>query len=180
MTEVTHNTDARSNLKPIETIYKDFRFRSRLEARWAIFFDALGLSWDYEVEGVNLYRYGWYLPDFYLPQVKLFCEVKPIYIDDTEIDINKYKAFVSQTGFAIMLLQGTPDFKFYQCFFKFENEVCEDLKFVSHYHNYPNEEHRFYGCPGCGDPIEERLVDDKYKQAVALARSARFEHGENQ
>ena len=28
------------SIKPIETNYKGYRFRSRLEARWAVFFDA--------------------------------------------------------------------------------------------------------------------------------------------
>ena len=28
-------------LKPIDTEYKGYRFRSRLEARWAVFFDAM-------------------------------------------------------------------------------------------------------------------------------------------
>ena len=33
-----------SNIKPIETIYNGYRFRSRLEARWAVLFDALGVE----------------------------------------------------------------------------------------------------------------------------------------
>lgn len=45
------NTDVASGIsshriKPIETKYKGYRFRSRLEARWAVFFDALGISWE--------------------------------------------------------------------------------------------------------------------------------------
>ena len=32
-------------MKPIETVYKGFKFRSRLEARWAVFFDACGVRW---------------------------------------------------------------------------------------------------------------------------------------
>ena len=31
-------------IKPIETNYNGFRFGSRLEARWAIFFDMIGLK----------------------------------------------------------------------------------------------------------------------------------------
>ena len=31
-------------IKSIETKYNGFRFRSRLEARWAIFFDMVGLK----------------------------------------------------------------------------------------------------------------------------------------
>lgn len=41
-------------IKAIETSYKGYRFRSRLEARWAVFFDALGIEWEYEKEGYDL------------------------------------------------------------------------------------------------------------------------------
>ena len=51
-------------IKAIETFYKGYYFRSRLEARWAVFFDALGLDWDYEVEGYELSDGRYYLPDF--------------------------------------------------------------------------------------------------------------------
>lgn len=65
-----------SNLKPIETTYNGYRFRSRLEARWAVFFDALGFSWEYEKEGFDLNGTP-YLPDFYLPQWGAWVEIKP-------------------------------------------------------------------------------------------------------
>ena len=51
-------------IKPIETVYKGCRFRSRLEARWAVFFDALGVEWEYEPEGFELPSGRRYLPDF--------------------------------------------------------------------------------------------------------------------
>jgi hypothetical protein len=35
-------------LKAIETVYKEYRFRSRIEARWAVFFDTLEVEWEYE------------------------------------------------------------------------------------------------------------------------------------
>lgn len=41
-------------IKAIETQYKGYRFRSRLEARWAVFFDVLGIQWEYEPEGFDL------------------------------------------------------------------------------------------------------------------------------
>src|SRR6266480_2904508 len=63
-------------MQAIETVYKGYRFRSRLEARWAVFFDALGEEWQYEVEGFELPS-GRYLPDFYLPKRKTYVEVKP-------------------------------------------------------------------------------------------------------
>jgi len=54
-------------IKAIETRYKGYRFRSRLEARWAVFFDTLGIEWEYEKEGYDLGDAGLYLPDFWLP-----------------------------------------------------------------------------------------------------------------
>lgn len=53
-------------MQAIETVYKGYRFRSRLEARWAVFFDAMGIKWEYEKEGYDLDGV-WYLPDFWLP-----------------------------------------------------------------------------------------------------------------
>jgi hypothetical protein len=67
-----------SEIKPIETRYKGYRFRSRLEARWAVFFDALGIDYQYEPQGFIVgYDHRPYLPDFLLPKYNLYCEVKP-------------------------------------------------------------------------------------------------------
>jgi hypothetical protein len=41
-------------IKLIETLYRGYRFRSRLEARWAVFFDVAGVAWQYEPEGFDL------------------------------------------------------------------------------------------------------------------------------
>lgn len=51
-------------VKAIQTVYKGYKFRSRLEARWAVFFDTLGVDWEYEVEGFELGDGVYYLPDF--------------------------------------------------------------------------------------------------------------------
>ena len=52
-------------MRPIETEYHGYRFRSRLEARWAVFFDALGVEWRYEPEGYEQDdSTNRYLPDF--------------------------------------------------------------------------------------------------------------------
>lgn len=63
-------------IKSIQTQYNGYLFRSRLEARWAVFFDELGIKYEYETEGYDLGELGWYLPDFYLPEEKWFVEVK--------------------------------------------------------------------------------------------------------
>lgn len=62
-------------LKAIETTFMGYKFRSRLEARWAVFFDHLGIEWQYEPEGFDLNGL-YYLPDFWLPQQQCWYEVK--------------------------------------------------------------------------------------------------------
>ncbi|MDM7986232.1 MAG: hypothetical protein QUS13_02740 [Smithella sp.] len=64
------------NVKAIETIYRGYRFRSRLEARWAVFFDALVVPFEYETEGFVLDDGTKYLPDFWLPTLKMWFEAK--------------------------------------------------------------------------------------------------------
>ena len=87
-------------VKAIETSYKGYHFRSRLEARWAVFFDTLGIPWKYEDQGYQKEVYDEdspiadadpgsvpygskivrYLPDFFLPrrygEEGIFVEVK--------------------------------------------------------------------------------------------------------
>lgn len=70
--------------KPLasEVSYSGRIFRSRLEARWAILMDLLEINWDYEPchyqVGPDLY----YLPDFYLPEHRVWLEVKgPAFLD---------------------------------------------------------------------------------------------------
>lgn len=66
-----------AKLVPIETSYGDVLFRSRLEARWAVFFDLLGVKWLYEPEGFVLPSGARYLPDFFLPDLDIWAEIKP-------------------------------------------------------------------------------------------------------
>lgn len=58
----------------IPTTYKNIRFRSRLEARWAAFFDRCGWKWSYEPLDL-----AGYIPDFLLhfETKDLLVEVKP-------------------------------------------------------------------------------------------------------
>lgn len=67
------------NIKPIDTVYNGYKFRSRLEARWAVFFDEIGIKYDYEKEGYDLGNCTAYLPDFYLPELDCFVEIKGEY-----------------------------------------------------------------------------------------------------
>jgi hypothetical protein len=86
-------------IRVLDTHYAGHRFRSRLEARWAVFFDTLGIKWEYEPQAYELaplpeavadrepeaqYRepqpddskhLGAHLPDFWLPAQGAWFEV---------------------------------------------------------------------------------------------------------
>ena len=96
-----------NEIKAIETEYNGYRFRSRLEARWAVFFDTLGIRYEYEPEGYVLSDGGKYLPDFYLPDYKYYAEVKGM-SDHLVEDIYKLKRFVLEAKTAAIILSDVP------------------------------------------------------------------------
>jgi hypothetical protein len=93
-------------IKPIETVYKGYRFRSRLEARWAVFFDALGVEWEYEKEGFELEDGTRYLPDFWLKKLGCWVEIKPDFVDDQEI--HKAGMLAANSKKWVNLISGEP------------------------------------------------------------------------
>lgn len=70
----------------IPTWYGGIEFRSRLEARWAAFFDLLGWRWEYEPFDLD-----GYIPDFLLPdfKTKVIVEVKPAISDAAKKKIER-------------------------------------------------------------------------------------------
>lgn len=63
-------------MQALETFYNHNRYRSRLEAKWAVYFDQMGVKFDYEPSGFNI-GHKCYLPDFYLTELDTYIEVKP-------------------------------------------------------------------------------------------------------
>ena len=92
-------------IKAIETVYRGYRFRSRLEARWAVFFDAMGIAWDYEKEGFELPS-GRYLPDFWLPDFGLWFEVKGERLDNGSHELQKIRE-LTQLDKPVILSEGS-------------------------------------------------------------------------
>ena len=177
-------------LKPIQTHYKGYHFRSRTEARWAVAFDELDIQYQYETEGFDLGQAGYYLPDFYLPQVDMYAEVKGKTF--TLEELNKAQALAIQSKKVVLLLDGPPDFNAYwgvspidygdwkhlyknQCFYIMDYDLFEG-------HKYWLSEKRFYANTGLMDTKDfpdSQPNDDFYNHiasnAVFAARSARFE-----
>lgn len=100
-------------MKVIETTYKGYKFRSRTEARWAVFFDALGFKYEYEKEGYVLDNGVWYLPDFYFPEYNFHAEVKGL--EFTAEEIEKCR-LLSKNNNQVILLEGPPEEKHYDAY----------------------------------------------------------------
>jgi hypothetical protein len=96
------------SIKPIETHYAGRHFRSRLEARWAVFYDALHIAWRYEPEGFRLADDLLYLPDFYLPHLDCYVEIKPV--EPTDIEDRKASLLAVATRRRVFLFVGQPGF----------------------------------------------------------------------
>ena len=182
-----------TNVKPIETSYKGHRFRSRAEARWAVFFDAAGIRYLYEPEGFRMSDGTNYLPDFYLPDCKMWFEVKGV-LDS--LDEHKIYQFIKDSGMPVVI--GYADLTF---------SACDNYSYPG-VPSYERAERSgswlcrcrecgtycfmgnvgFTYCPNCGASHEKDhhmewlltgdSVEETDMEAFKKARSARFEHGE--
>lgn len=182
-------------MKNIETLYNGYRFRSRAEARWAVFFDTCGIKYVYEPEGYELSDGTKYLPDFYLPESDSFFEVKGILSKKDKHKIDQFQEEVKRPitiGYADMTFQSSyyaaedlyfidykSDSAFVRCCF------CRKLYFLSL--------NGSYACPNCGhyngDATFHEIIcgggEKRFRstapevEAFQIAKQARFEYGEN-
>ena len=188
-------------MKAIQTEYKGYLFRSRLEARWAVFFDACGVHWEYEPEGYDLGDGIYYLPDFLLHGVDgrdggdLYVEVKG---NMTPADAEKILRFAERGGRegkygkyknATLVVGNIP-----------EGETADEIDWYVSDHAYHGpapylfnfetiDGDHFAAHPGINKNGKFELFgdDSSYlcdqdpiatERAYRLARQARFEHGE--
>jgi hypothetical protein len=165
-------------IRAIETTYKGYRFRSRLEARWAVFFDVLGVDWEYEKEGYDLGAAGWYLPDFWLPDLRMWAEVKAGAF--TPEEQAKAKALADGTGFEVLRLPGMPTYTVYWATVPAGREYGDEADYILD-DQYVHSERRWFGSPGLRDGEDASKTYDtgeRTRAAYEAARGARFEHGE--
>lgn len=165
-------------MKAIETVYRGYRFRSRLEARWAVFFDELEIKWQYEPEGFEHDGERW-LPDFFLPNFcgGLYVEVKPESAKPSEM---LRAERVSQAGgLKLLFAVGEPRCVGYRYLDRDGPDVAAFIdKYIVGSHSL---EARLY-FDFCGDEIRigrPFVFDvDFVARACLAARQARFEHGQ--
>jgi len=148
-------------VKPIETKYRGYRFRSRLEARWAVCMDAAGVKWEYEAEGYDLGTQGWYLPDFFIlgnAHYGPYVEIKPF--KPTREETDKLVSLCSAQNAYGVFIWGAPGAEAGLDIHK-DGFVMAELngqEIIYHLMNYNNH--------------------FNYDRAVNTARNARFEHGD--
>lgn len=190
------------SLKPIETYYKGYRFRSRLEARWAIFFDFCGADWEYEPEGYDLGDGIYYLPDFLLHGVKfihggveaemeelhdLYVEVKGVM---NETDAEKIRRFHA-AGKPVLIVGRIPEGNMMGEIM--DNITAEAYSYIpgipTAYSFGTVDDDDFPAIPGADTAgglnlyghdsnYLDTLNRQKTMKAYLTARQARFEHGE--
>lgn len=174
-----------SQIKAIQTEYKGYKFRSRLEARWAVFFDAAGIEYEYEPEGFLINNGLCYLPDFYLPNVYsrskypgLWVEVKGIMSDADRKKIETFASLVKNTAVLYKCNQYSSD-----------NEILTGGGGFCAWDNCGT----FWRCPKCGTVIYEfyngearcqkcgcnNAPTEYFEYAYKKAKQARFEYGES-
>lgn len=96
-------------IRPIETEYLGYRFRSRLESRWAHVLQSIGLSFTYEPEGFEFESGGEvsrYLPDFWVKDWQTWLEIKPDTPNEREIKLAELLGDAS--GRSVIIFAGTP------------------------------------------------------------------------
>lgn len=92
-------------MKAIPTVYNGIQFRSRTEARWALFFDCIDAKYLYEPQ-LFPFEPHWYLPDFLLPDANTWIEVKGK--DPSGEEIFKVKQLCTKTEQPALIVVGTP------------------------------------------------------------------------
>ncbi len=192
-------------MKAIQTEYKGYLFRSRLEARWAVFFDKLGIRYEYEPEGLVLSDGTGYLPDFFLPDFHCFFEVKRDGIQDTsegDEAISKIRNGADNLEWAGIIAFGDPEDDNLQIFCQETNdggggdyegpvtigihpETGEPYLFAG----WDRRDRAFYDSFGedmqmipmvtkeYGTYAYKDFVNSRVLRARKAARQARFEHG---
>lgn len=170
-------------IKPIETCYKGYRFRSRLEARWAVCFDELGIDYEYEKEGFKLIEGLYYLPDFWLPysESEIIYRNIPQYsghwveikgYEPTKEDMSKLLLLSINTKHNGVMLVGSP----WEYHFYFTNR--HGLTYGPHIPRCFSDGLHADEAHGLHTLFNRFIQNGGTFDAIIAAKQARFEHGE--
>ena len=172
-------------LKALDTHYDGHRFRSRAEARWAVFFNSFGVAYEYEPQGYCVNGEP-YLPDFFLPELNLWLEVKGT--TPTQREQTLLKTLALETEMSAILAIGPPKNGPSLMYF---NPGIDDESFgraAWYFAQDRNNESILWLCSedygwSClhrADEASEKCptLGSRIKRAYEAAQQARFEHGQ--
>lgn len=182
-----------------KTLYNNTLFRSKLEAKWAVFFDLSGIKYQYEPEAFLCEDKSQYTPDFFLPEAALrngydyndndkltkidpgvYLEIKPLSYNWDEL--YEKRIFSAINPNPLILFVGDPIDGAINSFDSCENhnhqlspwwDNCMTLMKCCKCHKVKFEfnEGNYYICNECGtDIISTLLMDNAMK-----ARNFRFQ-----
>lgn len=165
------------------TRWNGITYRSRLEARWGIFFTTLGIKFEYEPEGFQKSDGERYLPDFFLPYINCFAEVKPE-VPDTNTWLLKAQEFVlAGMGQQILYLIGPPACEPYTVMRRVEmpngNESWISNVSLDIYckpRRYWVEKRLYEGFPDDEFRGADKFTEE-YNEAVSMAQGASYRDG---
>lgn len=204
-----------NTIKAIQTKYAGCHFRSRLEARWAVALDHLRIPWEYEAQGYEVEcrvrasgsndETFAYLPDFYLPTLGIYAEVKGTLTDDEMRRLVDAAAYLSAphggcgAGHDLIVLGPVP--RSTSRLAPLRIHMCKGSLFITPWVLEPASNRCPLDLRACTEIADDScgLVDQwepalsgillsgvtssltksvPYQRALTAARSARFEHGE--
>jgi hypothetical protein len=168
-------------MKAILTEYRGITYRSRIEARWAVAFELLGLGVVYEPEGLDMGNGRRYLPDFATTYDNLLIAIKPMH--DLQAMTAAWKREIEwqedfyacgtpmfiiagvpcPNQYVILLPQDTARYQFYDC------RKCEGLCFSDGGGNWGK-----IGIHSCRGTEREPTSRTRVRAAMLAAMSERF------
>ena len=156
-------------MKAINTRHNGNYYRSRLEARWAVYFETLKIKFDYEFEGFTTSNHN-YLPDFYFPKFGFYGEVKREGFGDE--DVERWTEFARESKCPLMIFEGTPHANPCRAF---GMHIDMPLLVIPFAHLFVKKMAVYYHAGG----HESFNKYPPFREAIRMAREKRFEFNDD-
>lgn len=154
------------------TTFKGIDYRSKLEAKWAAFFDALDVRVEYEPQGFMFHdpvgQSISYRPDFYFPEFEAWGEVKPV--APTRAESAKAEMLSKNTHQAVYIFIGPPQNDVGQVWI-YDPEFQDDEVLFAHCDTCHQGGFAYYGNLHCQcESIAGGIHSPRVKRAIESAR----------
>ena len=156
-------------MKAINTRHNGNYYRSRLEARWAVYFETLKIKFDYEFEGFTTSNHN-YLPDFYFPKFGFYGEVKREGFGDE--DVERWTEFARESKCPLVVFEGTPHANPCRAF---GMHIDMPLLVIPFAHLFVKKMGVYYHAGG----HESFNKYPPFREAIRMAREKRFEFNDD-